>query len=110
ARLGGRPRFQPGDASVVFGRFVVGARVLLAPLAGLARMPFPRFLAFDAVGCFVWAGAFILVGYASGLRLHVLGQTLRMVSVTAQRLVVAALATWAIARVIRRRAAAAVSS
>jgi len=106
ARLGQRPRFRPGNASVVFGRFVIGARVLLAPLAGVTRMPYGRFLTFDAVGCLVWASAFILIGYASGVRLDVMQQTLQMVSVAAQSLIVAALAAWAITRFVRRRTAA----
>ena len=110
ARLGQRPRFRPGDVSVVFGRFVIGARVLLAPLAGLTRMPFGRFLVFDSVGCLVWAGAFILIGYASGLRLEVMQQGLRVVSVAAQSLIVAALAAWAISRFVKRRAAATVTA
>jgi membrane protein DedA with SNARE-associated domain len=109
ARFGHRPRFRPGDASVVFGRFVIGARVLLAPLAGLTRMPFGRFLVFDCVGCLTWAGAFILIGYVSGVRLEVLQQTLRLVSVGAQSLIVAALGAWAITRFVKRRAAATVS-
>ena len=110
ARLGQRPRFRPGDASVVFGRFVIGARVLLAPLAGLTRMPFGRFLMFDSVGCLVWAGAFILIGYASGVRLEVMQQGLRVVSVAAQSLIVAALGAWAITRFVRRRATAATAT
>jgi membrane protein DedA with SNARE-associated domain len=105
ARLGQRPRFRPGEASVVFGRFVIGARVLLAPLAGLTRMPFGRFLVFDSVGCLVWAGAFILIGYASGVRLEAMEQSLRVVSVAAQSLIVAALGAWAITRFVRRRSA-----
>jgi membrane protein DedA with SNARE-associated domain len=105
-KLGKRPGFRPGNASVIFGRFLIGARVLLAPLAGLTRMPFGRFLVVDAVGCLVWAGVFILIGYASGVRLEALRQGLWVISITAQSLVVAALAAWAVARVIRRRTAA----
>jgi membrane protein DedA with SNARE-associated domain len=107
ARFGRRPRFQPGNASVVFGRFVVGARVLLAPLAGVTRMPFSRFLVFDAVGCLVWSGAFILIGYASGVRLEAMQQGLRVVSLTAQSLVLAALGAWTVTRLVRRRTATA---
>lgn len=102
ARAGGMPRFKPGQASVVFGRFVVGARVLLAPVAGLNRMPFGRFLVFDAVGCLVWAGAFILIGYGSGVRLEVIQQGLRVVNVAVQAAIVVALGTWMVTRVIRR--------
>jgi membrane protein DedA with SNARE-associated domain len=102
ARIG-TPRFKPGRASVVFGRFVIGARVLLAPVAGLTRMPFPRFLALDAVGCLVWAGAFILIGYGSGVRLEVMQQGLRIVSVMLQVVVAAAAAAWLLSRVVAFR-------
>ena len=106
ARLARRPRFRPGSASVVFGRFVIGARVLLAPLAGVTRMPFGRFLVFDGIGCLVWAGAFIVIGYVSGVRLEVMQQSLRVASVTAQSLIVAGLAAWAVMRFVRRRSSA----
>ena len=110
ARTGRAPRFKPGHASVVFGRFVIGARVLLAPVAGLTRMPFPRFLACDAVGCLVWAGAFILIGYSSGVSLEVMQQNLQVVNVAVQLVIAAALSTWLITRLVavrRRRTASA---
>lgn len=67
ARLRLKNLFAPGIVAVVFGRFVVGARIALAPLAGANRMPLPRFLLFDALGAAVWAGAFVLAGY--GMRI-----------------------------------------
>ena len=103
ARLGRFPRFTPGMLSVVFGRFVVGARVLLAPLAGVTRMPFPRFLMFDAIGCIVWAGLFILIGYSSGLTLESMQNGVRVVSFIAQSLIAAAVATWLISRLVAQR-------
>ena len=103
ARTGRTPRFKPGHASVVFGRFVIGARVLLAPVAGLTRMPFPRFLACDAVGCLVWAGAFILIGYSSGVSLEVMQQNLHVVNVGVQLVIAAALSTWLITRLVAVR-------
>ena len=105
ARFGGTPRFTPGLASVVFGRFVVGARVLLAPLAGVQRMPFQRFLAFDAIGSLVWAGSFILIGYASGVTLESLQAGMRLVSTTAQGLIVAGLAAWGVSKLLAQRRA-----
>jgi membrane protein DedA with SNARE-associated domain len=110
ARMGGQPRFKPGHVSVVFGRFVVGARVLLAPLAGFTRMPFPRFLAFDAVGCFVWAGVFILIGYGSGVKLEALQQGLRVVSFTVQVAMAAVVGAWLVTRLVRRSRAAATAA
>ena len=105
ARMGRTPRFKPGSASVVFGRFVIGARVLLAPVAGLTRMPFGRFLACDAIGCLVWTGAFILIGYSSGVSLEVMQQSLQVVSSATQVVIAAAIGAWLITRlvVVRRR-------
>jgi membrane protein DedA with SNARE-associated domain len=103
ARLGRAPRFRPGLASVVFGRFVIGARVLLAPLAGASRMPFARFLVVDAAGCLVWSSAFIVIGYASGVSLEAMEQGLRVMGVAVQSVLLAVLATWAIVRLVLRR-------
>jgi membrane protein DedA with SNARE-associated domain len=64
-RLRLRNRYSPGSTAVVFGRFVVGARVALAPLAGANRMPLRRFLLLDVLGATLWASAFVLVGYAT---------------------------------------------
>jgi membrane protein DedA with SNARE-associated domain len=102
ARAGRMPRFKPGNASVVFGRFVVGARVLLAPVAGVTRMPFGRFLLFDSVGCLVWAGAFILIGYTSGVRLETIQHGFRMISVLAQVALVVG-GGWIAYRLVARR-------
>jgi membrane protein DedA with SNARE-associated domain len=105
ARMGGAPRFKPGQASMVFGRFVFGARVLLAPVAGLTRMPFSRFLAFDAIGCLVWAGAFITIGYASNVSLEAMQQTLSVVSTSAQFVIAAAASAWLVTRLVAIRRA-----
>jgi membrane protein DedA with SNARE-associated domain len=103
ARIGRAPRFKPGYVTLVFGRFVIGARMLLCPLAGASRMAFPRFVACDGLGCIVWAGVFILVGYASGMRLEVLQQSFQVVGYAAQAVLVAGLATWGITRLVLQR-------
>jgi membrane protein DedA with SNARE-associated domain len=56
----------PGGLAIVFGRFLVGARVAIPPLSGHARTPYPRFVALDGLGAFLWVGALVLVGYAGG--------------------------------------------
>lgn len=55
-----------GKMAVVFGRFVLGVRAFLTPLAGSARMPYARFLLFDSVGALLWSGLFIFIGYSFG--------------------------------------------
>jgi membrane protein DedA with SNARE-associated domain len=66
-RLG--QRWTPGITTLVFGRFVIGARMMVAPIAGARRLPFARFVVFDALGAVIWAAAFVALGYAAGANL-----------------------------------------
>lgn len=59
-----------GNATVIVGRFVMGVRAFLSPLAGSAGMPFGRFLLFDSIGALLWSGFFIFLGYSVGGRLE----------------------------------------
>ncbi len=53
---------------VLFGKFIAGIRILVPYLAGINRMPFVVFSAYNAVSALVWAGFFIIVGrYGGGL-------------------------------------------
>lgn len=47
---------------VLFGKFVAGVRVVIPYLAGINKMPFAVFSAYNAVSAFMWAAFFILVG------------------------------------------------
>ncbi|MGB7879840.1 MAG: hypothetical protein WBL31_13830, partial [Ilumatobacteraceae bacterium] len=40
---------------IVFGRFVPGMRFVIGATMGLTRNPYPRFLAWDAIGSTAWA-------------------------------------------------------
>ncbi len=55
-----------GGKAVFVGRFTTAARVLVPGLAGLARIPYARFLAFNVAGGALWATLFVLLGYAVG--------------------------------------------
>jgi membrane protein DedA with SNARE-associated domain len=44
-----------GAATVFFGRWVPGVRIVAAVMAGAARMPWPRFAAANAAGALAWA-------------------------------------------------------
>lgn len=56
----------PGATVLLVSRFLIGARVLISPMTGWARVPFVRFLALDSVGAVVWVSAFLMIGYAGG--------------------------------------------
>ncbi|GAC1580646.1 MAG: hypothetical protein NVS3B18_14290 [Candidatus Dormibacteria bacterium] len=58
-----------GAKVVFFGRFVSVLRTYAAFLAGTARMPWPRFLTFNALGGVTWATGFGLGAYLAADRL-----------------------------------------
>lgn len=70
----------PRRRSVVLGKFVFGARMFLAPLAGVGRMPYRRFILFDGLGTLVWAGVFIGLGYALGAHFGAIQSALKTVA------------------------------
>jgi membrane protein DedA with SNARE-associated domain len=55
-----------GGKVVFFGRFVSVLRTYAAFLAGTARMPWLRFLAFNASGGIIWATAYGIGAYLAG--------------------------------------------
>jgi membrane-associated protein len=55
-----------GGSAVFLGRWVAFFRAVMPALAGSARMPYPKFLVFNAAGGIVWGATVVLVGYLAG--------------------------------------------
>lgn len=55
-----------GGRAVFVARFTAFLRAVMPALAGTARMPYPRFLAFNAAGGLVWAVGYTVLGYLAG--------------------------------------------
>ena len=55
-----------GGSAVFLGRWVAFFRAVMPALAGTARMPYRRFLAFNAAGGLAWGATVVLLGYAVG--------------------------------------------
>jgi len=55
-----------GGSAVFLGRWVAFFRAVMPALAGTARMPYARFLAFNAAGGLAWGAVVVLLGYAAG--------------------------------------------
>lgn len=55
-----------GGAAVFLGRWTAFFRAVMPALAGTVRMPYPRFLAFNAAGGILWGSAVVLAGYFAG--------------------------------------------
>jgi membrane protein DedA with SNARE-associated domain len=59
-----------GGKVVFFGRFIALLRALAAVLAGINRMPWRRFLFFNASGAVVWVTSYGLAGYVLGVQIE----------------------------------------
>lgn len=86
-----------GGQVVFFGRFVAVLRTFAAFLAGANRMPWRRFLLFNAAGGILWATLFGMGGFLLGKEIHRLAGPVRIVAV-----VLAVLATIAFLLFLRR--------
>jgi membrane protein DedA with SNARE-associated domain/rhodanese-related sulfurtransferase len=53
-----------GSRVLLVAKFIPGLNAMAAPLAGIIRMGRRRFILFDALGALLWAGAFMVTGYA----------------------------------------------
>lgn len=67
-RLDDAERFlaRRGGSAVFLGRWVAFLRAVMPALAGTARMPYWRFLAWNAAGGLTWGATVVLLGYAAG--------------------------------------------
>ncbi|MEL6603932.1 MAG: DedA family protein [Cyanobacteria bacterium J06614_10] len=75
-----RDRFsQNADKAVLFGRFVALLRIFAGPLAGITRMPYPKFLLCNAIGAAAWASVMVSLSYFLG-QLVPLPQLIRWVA------------------------------
>lgn len=57
---------QHGGKTVILARFLPILRTFAPFVAGIGRMPYPRFLAFSIGGTILWVGLIVLAGYFFG--------------------------------------------
>lgn len=98
-----------GGSAVFLGRFTAFLRAVMPALAGTSRMPYGRFLAYNAAGGIVWGIGFVLLGFLAGNSYEAVAQAVgRDLAVVIAAVAVAALAAWHLRsrrRQQRRRAA-----
>ncbi|MFL5909997.1 MAG: DedA family protein [Gaiellaceae bacterium] len=86
-----------GGSAVFLGRFVAFFRAVMPALAGTARMPYRRFLAFNAAGGLIWGTGFVLLGYLAGNSYATVEKTVgRGVALAVLALVLLMVLTWRI--------------
>jgi membrane protein DedA with SNARE-associated domain len=93
-----------GGAAVFLGRWVGALRAVVPFVAGAARMPYGRFLAWNVAASIGWVSTVVLAGWALG---STVAATVDRVGTVVSAVVVAALVVWALrARRRRQRASA----
>jgi membrane protein DedA with SNARE-associated domain len=103
ARVGFRGGWKPGLPMLMLGRFVIGARLVVAPLAGARRLPYGRFVLCNMVGCALWAAAYVTVGYLAGRHLAALQRHWSNAATTLQIVVAIAIVAFVMIRFFRAR-------
>ncbi len=84
-----------GGIAVFLGRFTAFFRAMMPALAGASRMPYRKFLLWNAIGGIVWGTLWVVVGYAAGASYHqVEHQVGRGVAIGVAAVVVAGIITW----------------
>jgi len=73
---------------------------MVAPMAGARRLPFGRFVLFDALGALLWAAAFVAIGYAAGANLGALQHSWAGLTVLMQVLVAVAVVAFVVIRLV----------
>jgi membrane protein DedA with SNARE-associated domain len=83
-----------GARSLLVAKFVPGLGIVTPPLAGIFHMRFRRFLLYDALGSFFWAGAFTGLGFVFSGQIERLAAALASLGGWLLVLVVGALAAY----------------
>ena len=84
-----------GGSAVFLGRFTAFFRAVMPALAGTSRMPYGRFLAYNAAGGLVWGIGFVLLGFLAGNSYEAVAQAAgRDIAVVIAARAVAALIAW----------------
>ncbi|WP_433565589.1 DedA family protein [Nocardia sp. CA-151230] len=94
-----------GGWAVFLGRFTAFFRAMMPALAGTSRMPYRRFLLFNAAGGIVWGTTFVVLGFVAGQSYEVVAKTVgRDLAIGVVVIVVVALIVWKLRERRRERA------
>jgi membrane-associated protein len=94
-----------GGKTVIMARFVPIIRTFCPPVAGAAKMSYPRYLAYDVAGGFLWVWSMVFVGFTLGRTVPNIDKRIHLI--IAAVLVISVMPAVYHARKVRRAKAAA---
>jgi membrane-associated protein len=85
-----------GASTIILARFVPIIRTFCPPVAGAAKMSYPRYLAYDIVGGFLWVWGMVLLGHTLGRTIPNIDKKIHYViaAVIVASLIPAAVSAW----------------
>jgi membrane protein DedA with SNARE-associated domain len=98
-RLGDAQDFlaRRGGWAVFLGRFTAFFRAVMPALAGVSRMPYRKFLSFNAFGGLIWGTTFVVLGCVAGQSYQAVARTVgRDMAIAVAAIVIAGLVVWKI--------------
>ena len=95
--------YKRGKATLIFAKFIPGVNTMAAPLAGSMKMRFRQFVRLDFAGALLYSIAYLAVGYVSRDFLDAVLQGLHAAGRAMEAAVAAAVAVYAIYRVVQYR-------
>jgi membrane protein DedA with SNARE-associated domain len=98
-----------GAKTVFLGRFVAFLRMFAAPLAGVGKMPYGRFLVYNVLGGVCWAVIMGGLGYTLGRNLPLLERSVRWLGLGGAGVLILVVAAMFYLRRHRNRVAAVLS-
>ncbi|MBM4329398.1 MAG: DedA family protein [Deltaproteobacteria bacterium] len=90
-----------GGAAIVLARFVPFLRTFVPFVAGVAEMPYRRFVAFNVIGGVSWVVSMVLIGYLLGqtpLANNLHGVIMVVVAISVMPIVIGAFKQWWVRR------------
>jgi membrane protein DedA with SNARE-associated domain len=92
-----------GPQSLLYAKFVPGLNTVAAPIAGMSRVPYSRFLFFDVIGSLIWAASSLVVGYLFSERVDAILQRSQVLGKFIAVLAVLGIVAWIVWKYDQRR-------
>jgi membrane protein DedA with SNARE-associated domain len=92
-----------GAKIITIARFIEGLRQANGIIAGITKMHWLRFLAYNALGAALWVGTWVSIGYFAGQHINTIYGVITRYSLYAAIVAVVVIVAWIAHRVMRKR-------